>query len=1785
MKFSVQIACFVMLVIAITSCNKNKVQLLYTNAKEEVGTLGNLTFSFDKNMVPDSLLEMWDSTEYVAFEPNIPGRFRWTSVNELVFSPSAELPAATDFKGSFTSKLNRYSYSLSGLPKLTFHTPYQKLETVNALWTLTNETSGIPMAQLELYFSFPVDPIQLKELLQITEGKQAKNFQIVTASKDSKIEINISDLKAEDRDYNLMVTLKAGLKPSNGGASTKEPVTMNVQLLSPFTLAIQEVQAHHDGVEGSVKVFTSQPVIAESIESYVSLDPKTPFKTIVEKNGFTIVSDKINPANVYQLHLRKGMKGKIGGELKEDYTADLQFGELEPSISFGNRKAVYLTPKGNRNIEVNIINVPKVKLIVTKIYENNLLAMNRIGYYENDYGVYEMSEASDYQLGDRIFETTIETSKLPKHGNGRLLKMDIADKLPNFSGVYNVTIQSETQYYLRESRVISLSDIGLIAKKGKDKMMLFANSIQSATGLSGVQFQVYGANNQIVAKGVSNKDGIAEVAIPSSQFSGFTPFMVTAKLGNDFNYLPFNTTRVETSRFEVDGYSPNASGIQVFVYGDRDMYRPGEKINVNVIARADQWKVPSAQPIKLKLQMPNGKELKQIQKVLNEQGSVEASFDIPAAAITGTYTLSVLNGNDVVLATSNYMIEEFMPDKIRVRTSLDKSVLNVGDAAMLTVQADNLYGTPASGKNYECEIQVDRKYFDAGRYNRFNFELNASTLSLDKVERKGQLNEQGQAKETYAVPTNWINNGQLDVNFFTTVFDESGRPVNRKSTATVYTQPYFLGATNHDNYYCPVNQFMKCNLIALDKALKPVSGKAHVQVVKHEYKTVLNKSGEYFTYNSQIEDKVLVDQTVVVSGENTAYSYMPKSNGEYEIRVAIPGANNFVRMPFYCYGWGYNTYSSFEVNTEGTIDMQADKEKYSVGETANILLKTPFNGKVIVTLERDNVLKTFEVQTDKRSAMISIPMKDEYLPNVYVSATLIKPHTETDLPLTVAHGFTSVSILQSNRHINPEILAPKSVRSNTHQVIKVKAMPNSKITFAAVDEGILQITGFKTPDPFEYFYQKCALGVNSYDMYPLLFPELKGTTSSVGGDGFDLSKRVNPISAKRVKLLTYWSGVKDVNGSGEATFEFDIPSFAGEVRMMAVAYKDEKFGSAQSSMTIADPIVVNTTLPRFLSPGDTVNGSIVLSNTLTTSQNASVDLIGAKGVSVIFESGKSVSLTAKGEVRVPVKIVAGNIIGVTSLKTKVTGSGVNFEDVTEMAIRPVSSLQKSFSSGEVGVGQTKSISALNPMFIDGSQAYKLTVSRSPLIGFAKNLSYLMNYPYGCSEQIVSTAFPQLYFSDICNGLSKDSKNSAAFNVTEAIQKLKMRQTYSGGITLWDDGSEHWYASVYAAHFLAEAKRAGFETDKVFTDNLCNYLIQKLKAKSSIPYYFNRGQNRMIAPREAVYSLYVLALHGKPQVSMMNYYDGNKNQLTADSKYMLACAYAIAGNRGKYNELLPQSFGSELADAETGGAFGSGLRDEALALNVLLDVDAKNPQVTVMSKHIADQLKSRDGYYSTQENVFSILALGKVMRSAKANKANASIKVNGKQVYHFEGGTYTLSSKTLPAGKIDITAEGEGSVYYFMEQEGITRDGSFKQEDNFLKVRKTFYDRYGHTLSGNTFKQNDLIIVGITLENAFSRSVDNVVVTDMLPAGFEIENSRINEIPGMDWIKDASYSDAIDIRDDRVNIFTDANGKKKFYYAVRAVTPGSFHMGPVSADAMYAAEYHSYNGGGMINVVK
>ena len=273
------------------------------------------------------------------------------------------------------------------------------------------------------------------------------------------------------------------------------------------------------------------------------------------------------------------------------------------------------------------------------------------------------------------------------------------------------------------------------------------------------------------------------------------------------------------------------------------------------------------------------------------------------------------------------------------------------------------------------------------------------------------------------------------------------------------------------------------------------------------------------------------------------------------MRISLPGASSYVSKSFYSYGWWGGDATSFEVNTEGNIDIEPDKSSYATGENVKLLFKTPFSGRLLVTVENDKVVSHQYINVEKRSATLDLKLGIEHLPNVYITATLIKPHETSDIPLTVAHGFQSIRVEERSRKLPVEIVATKSVRSRTHQKVRINTEPNSYVTLSAVDNGVLQISDFKTPDPYGHFYAKRALQVYAYDIYPLLFPEVKARLSSTGGDGSDMQKRVNPMPAKRIKVVSYWSGIAQANGSGQAEFEFDVPQFSGEVRLMAVAIK------------------------------------------------------------------------------------------------------------------------------------------------------------------------------------------------------------------------------------------------------------------------------------------------------------------------------------------------------------------------------------------------------------------------------------------------------------------------------------------------------------------------------------------------------------------------------------------------------------------------------------------------------
>ncbi|HSC39161.1 MAG TPA: MG2 domain-containing protein, partial [Chitinophagaceae bacterium] len=930
--------------------------------------------------------------------------------------------------------------------------------------------------QLDLYFNYPVNPATLKDRLLVeVEGKPA-DYTLQTLSADTKVSLRILNLKTEDKDYDIKVSLDKGLLPEGGANATKEKTETKAFIPSPFTLSINDVDAENDGTNGRITIKTSQQVVADGLASYIKLTPAVKFTAEPTDDGFTISGEGFDADKSYELTLAKGLRGKIGGVLKDEYHTTVAFGKLEPAISFANSKAVYLAGQGARNIELKIVNVPTVKVIISKIYESNLLAVQRSGYYPKESGgndnEYEDEGSSDAVMGDVIYEKEIDTKTLPKSAGGRLFNFTIADKLPDFKGIYHIKVKSMKDYWVSDSKFISLSDLGLIAKEGSDKISVFVNSIKTATAVSGVNVLAYGANNQLLGTGATNADGVAEINYTKKEFAGFRPAMIIAKTDNDFNYLPFTSTRVNTSRFEVSGKRSNTTGLDAFIYPERDIYRPGEKVNFSVVVRDKQWKSPGEIPIKLKFLLPNGKELKNFRKNLNEQGSMEGSVDIAESAITGSYSLEVYNGNDVLLNSRNFMIEEFVPDRIKVTARLDKTVLLPGDGAKLSINALNFFGPPASNRNYECEIQVKQKAFNPKKYNQYNFSIANESISFDKAVKEGKTDENGNATEDFSVKDEYKNVGLLQATFYATVFDETGRPVSRSASADIYTQPVFFGIGEDGWWYYPLNQTIQFALVALNKNEEQVAAQAKVEVIKHEYRTVLTKSGQFFRYESQKEDRLVASSVVSIGGSGTNYPFVPRTPGNYELRVSIPGANSYVKKEFYSYGgWGGDN-SSFEVNTEGNIDIELDKSAYNTGESAKVLFKTPFSGRMLVTMETDKVVSYQYVNVDNRSASLDLKLGPEHLPNVYVTATLIKPHQESDIPLTVAHGFQSIRVEEKSRKMEVQVLAQQSTRSRTHQKVRVKAAPGSYVTLAAVDNGVLQVSDFKTPDPYNYFYAK-----------------------------------------------------------------------------------------------------------------------------------------------------------------------------------------------------------------------------------------------------------------------------------------------------------------------------------------------------------------------------------------------------------------------------------------------------------------------------------------------------------------------------------------------------------------------------------------------------------------------------------------------------------------------------------------------------------------------------------------
>jgi uncharacterized protein YfaS (alpha-2-macroglobulin family) len=879
------------------------------------------------------------------------------------------------------------------------------------------------------------------------------------------------------------------------------------------------------------------------------------------------------------------------------------------------------------------------------------------------------------------------------------------------------------------------------------------------------------------------------------------------------------------------------------------------------------------------------------------------------------------------------------------------------------------------------------------------------------------------------------------------------------------------------------------------------------------------------------------------------------------------------------------------------LQLSLDRKSYGPGETARLSVRGPFGGSVLLCAERDSVLYSRVQPMEGGQATFEFTVQDSWRPNVFLTATVVRPvESEEKWRPHRASGTVCLKVDTSDRRIRLAVAAPGEVRPSGDLEISVRAtnggqpQPGAAVVLAAVDEGVLGLTRYRTPDPLAFFYAPRRLEVLDYDMFSRLAPDLlrwkllKPARPGGGvadGDhlGSNLARRLSPVQAKRVKTAVLYAGKLLTDEDGVARARFKVPEYVGELRIMATAARGRCFGSLAKPLKVRSPLMVKTSWPRFLSPGDEFELPLTVFNRtgasgevkLNATLSGPVEMKTSLPIKVDVPAGK------QRTVRLELKAVgAGKVKGRVFARL----GAESFTSGVELPVRPACPLTRRAGCVTLKAGETTTVKLPGDLLPKTARC-SLVVAGSPLVELSGALDYLMTYPYGCVEQTTSRIVPLIYLRDLAS--MKDPEMVGEEEVAKLLKvgfnRLQMMQTYSGGLSMWPGGgSPYDWGSVYAADILTEARKAGHRVPEGLLKPLLGYLQSQMEHWSGGGFY---------RQATAAYASYVLARNGRAPHAWMARLDeklsAEKAPVTA--RFHLAAAYLAAG-QGKVARRSLKGLKPSCQLRQTGGYLDSPTREAAVMLSVLLDVNPGSPSVPRLANKLRKGLRlGRWG--TTQENSFALMALGKHAREAgNPGEVSGTLVLSGGRELKFEG-RRGLSLKSLKPGQsIAVRTTGRGKTWIYWNAEGVPADGRVPEADHGLSVRRRFLGRDGKPVPGNRLKQGELYRVRLTVST--NRTISNVVISDLLPAGVEIENPHLKGSAAARGDEKARglIVEHVERRDDRLLLFAKLDaGKASYTYLVRAVTCGRFALAPVECSCMYDPDTYSVDGRGRLEVTR
>ncbi|MGK3125732.1 alpha-2-macroglobulin [Candidatus Pantoea formicae] len=1525
------------------------------------------------------------------------------------------------------------------------------------------------------------------------------------------------------------------------------------------------------------------------------------------QNGKALRFRHPEPSRKLTVTVDAGLKAAGGSSLSSAFSQSLTTRDIQPMVGFASRGSL-LPLRLTQGLPVLALNVNNIDVDFFRVKGAALADFLAQWNYGNNLSYWESRDL--LKNADLVYSGRFDLNPARNTREKMQLPLGDVDALKQ-PGVYLAVMkQAGTYNYTQPATLFTLSDIGLSLHSFPDQLELFTQSLASGAPLDDVNVQLLDEKGQQLASGTSDSNG--HLRLPANAKGK----LLLATQKGQTSLIDLNRPALDLAEFPIDG--PQGYDKQFFIFGPRDLYRPGETVIVNALLRDADGKPLPPQPVKAEVVQPNG-EVTQTFVWQPENGVYQQRFTLPVSAMTGEWTLRI-NSGDNQPRTWPFQVEDFLPERMALALSNSEQPVAPDAAVTFDVEGRYLYGAPAAGNELQGQLflRPAREAVAALPGYQFGDITEDLKRSLDDVDEK--LDESG--KLQLNVESSWAeSHSPLNLILQASLLETGGRPVTRRTTQSIWPAPALPGIRplfNSESVYdyrtdryrdeptVPENSLAEFDVVyANPQGEKLAAQDLDVRLI-HERRDYYWSFSDSEGWQSRYDQKDLQEdeQRINIAAGGSQKISFPVEWGTY--RLEVHAGDNIVSSVRFNAGYWWQD------NTEGTgalrpdqVKLKIDKSAYQPGDTAHVQVESPAAGKGYLMVESSSGTLWWQpLDVPAGGATIDVPINDSWKRHdLYLSAIVVREGDKANGTTPKrAVGLLHLPMATEARRLNLMIDAPAKIRPEQTVKVKVKAsregsvLPQQvQVLLSAVDSGVLNITDYATPNPWEAFFGRKRYNADQYDVYGQLI-EGGGKLAALrfGGDGDDADalSRGGKKPVTDVQIVAQQLQPVTLDANGEGTLELPIPAFNGELRLMAQVWSADSFGSADRKMVVAAPLISELATPRFMASGDQSTLALDLTNLTDQPQTLKVDVTASGLIALAGNVTPSVQLAKGARTTLQIPVKAEGAFGEGAVQVKVSGMSLPGETLAPserkwtIGVRPAYPAQTLSFDNVMQTGQSWQVvaSAFNGLQKD-TLTGQLSLSNRPPLNIASFISQLYAYPYGCLEQTASGIWPSVFTNKAqldALGIKTSTDEARRASIATGIARLSGMQRGNGSFGLWSKESpEEFWLTAYVTDFLLRASEAGYSVPEGVISRADERLLRYLQDPAQIETSWSSDADGLRFSVQAYAGLVLARQQQAPLGALRALYDKREQAKSGLALVQLGVALKLMGDQQRAQLALAQGVGLERKPNSWLGDYGSPVRDRALILALLAEnqllPDMQGPLLIDLAKAVHGQR-----WFSTQENNALFLA-ARTLQQHKGENWQATLVGRSEPLSSDQPLNMGISEDQLRQG-LSVKSDNASPLYGTLNVVGYPRSAP-SPISNVLNITREYFTLDGKPADLTNLKSGELLVV--RLKVSASERVSDALVVDLLPAGLELENQNLSDSSASlgdsaDALKESMMDmqqaniKHIEFRDDRfvAALALDGYTPGTLLYLARAVTPGSYRLPPPQVESMYVPEWRA-----------